>query len=180
MKLTSLLAGLIIVPALLLSGCGEGEKKCENGNVLSGKACITMPADFAKMPDDMLKQKYPSAQRPTEAWYAKSENGKVSLGFSQTTQAMKDTQLGVFAEAMKKQLSAFAPKVSETKVNGSKAVLIEMTTPDGTNPGGPNIVTVMQLSSMNDKLLITTFSVTEDLKDKYYQDGKTTLGTLAW
>lgn len=120
-KFLSLLAGLAIIPVLLLAGCGEGEKKCEKGNVLSGKACITLSGEFDRMPEDMLSKKYLSNQRPTEAWYKKSEDGKVSLSFVQTTQAMKDTQLSVFAGAMKDQLSAFSPKVTEGKVNGKKS-----------------------------------------------------------
>ncbi|MBK5142605.1 hypothetical protein I2494_02505 [Budviciaceae bacterium BWR-B9] len=181
MKLTTLLSGLILVPTLLLSGCDNEEKKaCENGNILSGKACITLPDGFIKMPEEILKQKYPQAQRPSEAWYMESENGKVSLAFSQTTQAVKASQLPVLAESMKTQLVAFTPKVVEVTVNGQKAMQLEMLTPDGTNPGSPKNLNIMQFSSMNDKLLITTFSVSEDLQDKYLQNGKAALASLVW
>ncbi|SQI40958.1 Uncharacterised protein [Leminorella richardii] len=179
-ELKFLLAGLIMIPTLLLAGCGGDENKCENGNVLDGKICITLPADFTKMPEEMLKQKYPMAQRPNEVWYIESEKGKVSLAFSQTSQAMRETQLEAFAQAMKNQMNAFSPKVTTATVNGKKTALLEIITPDNSNAGGPAIISMMQMSSVNDKLLITTFSVTEDIKDKYYQEGKTLLNTLSW
>lgn len=180
MKFTSLLASLlVVVPALLLSGC-DSDTKVENGNILNGQASITLPAGFTRMPDEMLKVKYPQAQRPNEAWYVESENGKVSLAFSQTTQAMSEDQLSTFAGVIKKQFNAFSPKMTDTKVNGKKVVRIEMLTPDGNNPDGAKIYNLMQISSMNGKLLIATFNVTEDLQDKYQLSGKTALDSLAW
>ncbi|WP_159566090.1 hypothetical protein [Budvicia diplopodorum] len=180
MKLTSLLAGLfVVVPALLLSGC-DGGTKHEKGNILNRQASITLPAGFIKMPEDLLKTMYPQAQRPNEAWYVESEKSKVSFAFSQTAQAMTDAQLPGFAEAMKNQFSAFSPKVSEIKVNGKKAIRIEVLTPDTTNPGGTQIFNVMQFSSMNGKLLIAAFNTTVDLQEKYQQSGKAALDTLTW
>lgn len=180
MKLTSLLAGLfIVVPALLLSGC-DGETKPEKGNILNGQASITFPDGFSQMPDEMLKVKYPQAQRPNEAWYVASENGKVSIAFSQTAQAMSEAQLPGFAEVVKKQFSPFSPKMTETKVNGKKVVRIEMLTPDANSPDGGKIFNLMQISSINGKLVIVTFNVTEDLQDKYQQSGKAALDSLSW
>lgn len=180
MKFTSLLASLlVVVPALLLSGC-DNDTKVENGNILNGKASITFPAGFTQMPEEMLKVKYPQAQRPNEAWYVESENGKVSLAFSQTAQAMPEDKLSDFASAMKQQFQAFSPKVSETKVNGKKVVRIEMLTPDANAADGAKIYNLMQMSSMDGKLLIATFNVTEDLQDKYQQSGKTALDSLSW
>lgn len=177
MKLTSLLTGLLMVPVLLLSGCGDSEVK---GNVLGNRVSITLPDGFTKMPEDVLKTKYPSAQRPSEAWYAAGENGRVSIAFSKTEQAMTESHLSGVADAMKTQLKAFSPKITEAKVKGKKVMIIEMKTPDAANPDGSDIINVMQLAAMDNKLLIVTFNVTEDLKDTYYQSGKTALSTLTW
>lgn len=180
MKSSSLLGLFVLVSVLLLSGFG-GEKNVEKGNILGGKASIVLPEKFVRMPEDMLAKKYARAQRPKEAWYAKNENGKVSLAFSMTENAMQEFQLLQFAQMMKNQLNAFSPSLSEEKVNGRKMIRMEMKTPDGNDPTGKlKIINVMQLSSLDGKLLISTFNVTEDLQGKYLAAGKSSLSTLSY
>ena len=101
------------------------------------------------------------------------------MAFSMTTNPMKESQLPKFAEMMKNQLSAFSPHVSEVTVNGKKMQRLQMTTPDINNPA-TGIYNVMQFSSLEDKLLITTFNSTDDLKEKYSAAGVEALSTLKY
>lgn len=177
MKIKALLAPFLFCSMLMLSACdgGSSTDTAEKGtSILDGKASIVMPEGFVRMPQEMLEKKYPTAQRPKEAWYVESENGKVSLAFSMTENAMSEAQIPQFAEVLKAQMKAFSPSVTEATVNGQKVSRLEMTTPaaDG------KIFNVMQLSSYDGKLLLATFNATEDLKDKYTQAGKDALSTL--
>lgn len=176
-----LLNTLFIGMTLILSGCDSADlvqsTTTEGNNVLDGKAKIVFPGDFIKMSSAMMNVKYSqSAQRPQEVWYAEKEDGKVSIAFSETRNAMTEDKLPLFAKMMKTQLSALSPEISDISINGKKMFRIEMTTPSQDE----NIFNVMQLSVLEGKLLITTFNVTEDLKEKYLQSGIEALSTLQY
>ncbi|WP_058910202.1 hypothetical protein [Entomohabitans teleogrylli] len=180
MKARFMVSLLLISSTLLLSACDGGSSTdvAQNSTtVLDGKATIVLPKGFVKMPKEMLEVKYPmTAQRPQEAWYAESEGGKVSIAFSAPNSAMSESQIPQFAAMMKNQMSAFAPSVADVTVNGKKMSRLEITTPaaDG------KIYNLLQFSSRDGKLLISTFNTTEDLKDKYAQAGKDALSTLKY
>lgn len=164
---------------LLISGCDNGSPadSSDRMSVIGGKASIVLPEGYVKMPESLLEIKYPQkAQRPQEAWYLESEGGKVSIAFSVTGSAISDAQVPQFAGMMKEQLKAFTPEIVNVKIEGRKMSRLEMTTPaaDG------NIFNVMQLSSFNGKMMISTFNVTEDLKDKYSEQGKKALSSLRY
>lgn len=179
MKIKSLINASLIFSVLLLSACDSSKAESEPGStkVIDGSASIVLPPGFVKMPQAMLEVKYPmAAQRPNEAWYPEVENGKVSIAFSKTKNPMQESQINEFAQVMKKQMAIFKPTLSMVTINGKKMGRLEMTTPaeDG------NIYNVMQFSSYDGKLLISTFNVTEDLKDKYLQSGKDALSTIKY
>ena len=178
----SMVAGSIMISSVFfMTACdGNENEKVEaretSTQVLGGKASVVMPDGFIKMPKELLETKYPLAKRPQEVWYVEKENGKVTLAFSMTTNAMSDTQIPQFAQMLKKQFSSVSPTLSEVMVNGKKLTRIEMTTPaaDG------DIFNVMQLSSLDGKLLISTFNTTEDLKETYTEMGKKALSTFKY
>lgn len=178
MNIKTLLAPLLFCSVLALSACDSSntaeETAAKGTSILNGQATMVLPEKFVRMPQDMLETKYPAAQRPKEAWYVESENGKVSIAFSVTENAISEAQLPQFADMMKNQMKAFSPSLSEVTVNGKKMSRLEITTPaaDG------KIFNVMQFSSLDGKLLISTFNATEDLKDQYSQAGMDALSTL--
>ncbi|PKH26722.1 hypothetical protein CIG19_02705 [Enterobacterales bacterium CwR94] len=145
--------------------------------ILNGKAKITLPKSFEKMPEEMIKIKYISNLRPSEAWYIPHERGKVSFAFRQTDTPMSDNQLDAAAEQIKQQLSVHSPTLSALTVNEKKMRRLEMITPDSTNAKG-GILSIMQLSSLNGKLFIATFNTTLDLKYKYTEVGKNALASI--
>lgn len=183
MKYRLLCAAMLACSTFALSACDSSSDSAVDVNstkILDGKAAIVLPEGYKVMPEEMLVKKYTQeAQRPKEAWYVESEGGKVTMAFSMTASAIKESQLPEFAGMMKKQLSAFSPEVSEVTVNGKKMQRLQMTTPDAANPGG-GIYNVMQLSSLGGKLLITTFNCTTELKDKYTPAGVEALSSLKY
>lgn len=181
MKPRLLCSFMFVCSIFALSACDSSESPSEANRttILDGKATIVLPEGYKKMPDEMLVKKYEKAQRPKEAWYVESEGGKVSLAFGMTANPMKESQLAEFAGMMKNQLGAFSPEVSAMTINGNKVQRLQLTTPDAGNPGGL-IYNVMQISSLDNKLLITTFNSTEDLKDKYSQAGVEALSSLKY
>lgn len=183
MKYKLLCSAMLVCSTLTLTACDSNSDSAEDVNrisVLNGKASVILPEGYKRMPDEMLARKYTQeAQRPQEAWYVESEGGKVTMAFSMTANTMKESQLPEFAGMMKKQLGTFSPEVSEVTVSGRKMQRLQMTTPDVANPGS-SIYNVMQFSSLDGKLLITTFNSTTDLKDKYTNAGVEALSSLKY
>ncbi|AWH87351.1 hypothetical protein [Limnobaculum parvum] len=165
----------LISTALLLTGCSEESKV--KGNILNGKASITLPDNFVRMTDSQLQKKYPSSNRPNEAYQV--ENGKVSFAFTLTDNSISEDQLSQAADAMTAQLEDFSPEVKEMQVNKHKAILIEMTTPNE-DDAEHEIKNAMLISSLDGKLLISTFNTTSDLEEKYLSIGKKALETLSY
>lgn len=169
-----LLAGAVLV----LSACDDAGTKPLKGStsVLGGKASIVLPEGYVKMPQKMLETKFPQGNRPQEAWYLKSEDGKVTIAFKSTDQAVRESQISQMSEGMKQQLRMFNPVVTDVTVNGRKMSRMEMITPslDG------EIFNVAQISSMDNKMLISSFSVPKNLKETYEKGGKDALSTLTY
>ncbi|KNC89618.1 hypothetical protein [Trabulsiella odontotermitis] len=179
MKINAMFSALLVSSALFLSACDSADSTDSDKatKILDGKASVVLPEGFVKMPKELMDKKYTNpGQRPQEAWYVESEGGKVTLAFAQTDNRMTEAQLPQFATVLKTQMSAFSPAVSDVTVDGKKMTRLEMTTP---SPDG-KIFNVMQISSMDGKLMISTFNATEDIKDKYAQAGRYALSTLKY
>lgn len=192
MKSQNLFVAAVVLSSLFISACDNSanaeakqeskastssESRDKATNVLGGKATIVLPDGYVKMPQDILETKYPNEPRPQEAWYVESEGGKVSIAVSLTKSPLEASQIPEMAKVMVAQFIDFSPKYTEVNINGKKMGQIEMTTPaeDDTS-----IYNLMQLSSLDGKLMIITFNVTEDLKGKYMKEGATTLSTLRY
>lgn len=172
MKIGLILSSLLVGSTLILSACDSGDKNVTT--ILDGKATMVLPEGFVKMPKEMLEKKYPAVQRPQEAWYMESEGGKVTLGFSLTDKSVTEAQVPMVADAMKQQLSAYSPSVTNVTVNGKKMTRMEMVTPSADG----NIYNMIQFSSREGKLIITVFNTAEDIKDLYLKAGKDALSTM--
>ncbi|PXW43979.1 hypothetical protein DET57_11093 [Klebsiella oxytoca] len=183
MKYRLLVSAMLVCSTFALSACDSSSNSAADVNstkILDGKATIVLPEGYKKMPEEMLVKKYTlEAQRPKEVWYVESEGGKVTMAFSMTANPMKESQLAEFAGMMKKQFGSFSPEVSAVTVNGKKMQRLQMTTPDADDAEG-GIYNLMQISSLDNKLLITTFNSTADLKDKYSAAGVEALSSLKY
>lgn len=178
MKNRLIFSALIICSTLILSACNSARIAQNPTKILDDKATVMLPKGFVKMSKDMLEMKYPEAQRPQEVWYTKCEGGKVSIDFSLTDKAVSESQVSKEADAMQQQLSAYSSSVSNVTVNGKKMARIEIFT--RSEDGKFRVYKLMQLSSLEGKLLVSTFNVTEDLQVHYAQSGKDALSTLSY
>jgi hypothetical protein len=183
MKYRMLLSALVVCSTLPLTACdSKNDVVADTANrtkIADGKASIILPEGYIKMPDALLAQKYPAANRPKEAWFVEKENGKVTLAFNMTSNPMKESQLPEFSKVMKNSLASFSPEVSSVTINGNKMQRIKVTTPDAENPNS-GIYNVMQFASVDGKLMIATFNATDDLKDQYSNAGLESLSSLQY
>jgi hypothetical protein len=180
MKFGTLFSALLISSVgFAFSAAAQAADKNQVVKILGGKATIELPADFARMPQELLAEKYTDERnRPQEAWYVASEDGKVTIAFSVTKNAIKESEIPKVTGILKKQLSVLSPKVSQVKINGHKMDRLEFNTP--VDEEGNYLYNLMQISSFNGRMMYSTFNVTNDLESKYKASGEAALSSLKY
>ncbi|PXW43977.1 hypothetical protein DET57_11091 [Klebsiella oxytoca] len=150
--------------------------------VLDGKASIALPAGFEKMSAQQITTRYATANpQPKEVWYIDTGKSVVSLAFSMPYpgKTLIDEHVPKLAAMVEKQMAAQKPVLTTKKVNGHTVSRLESAGKD-VSGDGTTVHSIIQLSSFEDQLLMTTFHVSSQLKDKYYPVGEAALNSLKY
>ena len=150
--------------------------------VIDGKASIVLPVSFEKMTEQQINDKYASANpKPKEIWYLDTGKSIITLSFTMPFPDKKliDEHVPKLAEMMKRQMADLKPVLTTKKVNGLTVSRLETVAKDASG-NGTTVYSILQLSSFNDRLLMTTFNVSAQLKDKYYSTGEVALDSLTY
>lgn len=86
---------------------GADEIELEKKVLFKDKVIILVPKEFGFMPEEMLKIKYPSAQRPTLVY--SDEDGKVNVAFSHTTSKASQQQMEIYKNQLFQLLNMPVP-----------------------------------------------------------------------
>lgn len=151
-------------------------------NILDNKATVTLPEEFKRMSAKQMATQYATATpQPKEAWYIDTGKNVIALTFSfpYPGKALRDEQVPMVAEMMKTQMSQLNPVLTTQKVNGHTVSRLEMVMPDATRKGAPNHM-LIQIASFNNELMMSTYSVPAELKDKYLPIGLSALDSLKY
>jgi hypothetical protein len=155
---------------MLFSGSVLAEKvKMENVDVLDKRVTLSMPADFTEMSEDVMKVKYPLNSRPTQVYTNKETT--VNFAFNFTANKIAESQLDAFAQQMKAMLANVNPKISKVKVDGRKAILFDFVTP----AADTEIHNLMLATSVDGRLLLTTFNTTKEQAPEWLEVGRESL-----
>jgi hypothetical protein len=129
-------------------------------NLFDGKIVLQVPENFKLMSPDMLKQKYPSEQRPTTVY--SNEDGSINLAVNYTPHQLGENDLQQALTVLEEAITKSFPQATwydkeVTSINGKKFAVVEVKTParDG------NIYNLMFFTSLNDKMLLFSFNCTE-------------------
>ncbi|MGE5599502.1 MAG: hypothetical protein ACM3XS_08995 [Bacteroidota bacterium] len=104
MKRTALLAHVLLVLTITSAFAISLETKI----LFNGLVEIKIPGDFTAMPADMVKIKYPSANRPDLVYT--NEGYSVNIGFKHTTSRASQDQLDEYLDFMVKSLKIAYPE----------------------------------------------------------------------
>ncbi|EPQ0972003.1 hypothetical protein NNU90_002166 [Citrobacter farmeri] len=151
-------------------------------NILDNKATMTLPEEFKRMSAKQLATQYAAANPPPkEAWYIDTGKNVIALTFSfpYPGKALQDEQVPMVAEMMKTQMAQLNPVLTTKKVNGHTVSRLELAMPDGTRKGASNHM-IIQISSFNNELMMSTFTVPAESKDKYLPTGLIALDSLKY
>lgn len=173
MKIKRLFTTLLVCATFIVSACDDKTPdKMLAGKptiILDGKASIILPPGMVRMPEAVINETYPLVEmRPQEAWYMENIQGRITMTFTHMQTSVSQSQISHQTAVL------FSPTVSSVTVNGRKMTRIEMSTPviEG------KILSLMQISSLDNRMLVSTFSVPERLKSHYGEVGLASLSTL--
>ena len=158
----------------LIAETKSGSKvETEYVHVDDEKFYIKVPKDFKQLDYETILKKY-SGEVPKIVF--SSEDTKINIAISQTSNDMKDNQIKAYIEYMEKLLKDNSD-VIETKcyeVDNHTIGKIKLIS----EAEDTNIYNNMICFSYNDKLVIITFNCTEDLKDEWVNIGDFVIDSL--
>lgn len=169
---------LVALLILTLTSWQSGEIKLEKKTLLNGKVEILLPKEFNVMPENMLKLKYPSTQRPTLVY--SDEDGKINVAFNHTiskaTQQQIDSYKDYFISTFKKSYpSAEWIGSGVKKINERNVGYLEVITP----AIDTQIYNLLFFTDLDERLLLTTFNCTIDEKEKWFDTAHKIMSSLS-
>lgn len=159
---------------------GKAGSQLKAVTVLDGKAKVLLPEDFTRMTEAEIAKKYVAVNpQPKEVWFVDTGKSVVTLSFflPRPDKELADQHVPRLAEMMKQQMADLKPVLTTKKVNGHTVSRLENVGKD-VSGDGTTVYSILQLSSLDDRLLMTTFHVAAQLKDKYYSVGEAALNSL--
>jgi hypothetical protein len=168
----ALCAVLILSLAAACSDAGKNvnhEELVEMGlrkiSVALGRVEAYIPESFEIMSEAMMKEKYPTDNRPTIVYTNK--DGTVNVAFNHTDTNMKHGDIPKMLEEIKGAFSIVFPSAqwhrSEVeKVNGRNVGVLELVSP----AVDTDIYNLMWFTDLDDRMMMATFNCTiEQLED---------------
>lgn len=148
--------------------------------VLEGRLSVLLPDGYQKMSTEMMADSFGHVPvRPSEVWYQESEEGRVMLGFTKTSEKFMNSQLAPLVKMMEKQMASASPRITQATVNGEEIYRIETTSTTVIAGKGPTgVTTILQPSVLDGRLMLTTFTFPASLKEKYIKDAEEIMSSV--
>lgn len=146
-------------------------------NALKGKLTLSIPSDFNIMSNEMLLQKYPSGNRPTEVYTNKS--GSVNIAVNHTANMIKIEQLPELLPVFEQQFTALYPNIKWlkkelVKINNRDFILLEFETPAIDTP----IYNLMAVSSLDGRMLMGSFNCPIGMKGEWKEKANQIINSI--
>ena len=154
------LAAFLISLTLTLPAVAQPAEALTLKVLLDGKVQVLIPASFAPMSPEMIRIKYPSAQRPSLVYT--NASGSVNLAMSHTVSSVQPNQLGEVHKVMEATFKRVHPSATwfqsgRTTINGRPYFLIDFRT----RAIDTEVRNLMVGTSLQGRLLVITFNVTK-------------------
>ena len=146
--------------------------------ILGGRISLLMPADFKPLSEEMLKRKYPNANRPSVAYSNAATT--INVAFDHTAQSLPANQLDAAHQAVNSAFKNLYPSAqwfrSEIRpINGRQFFLMELRTP----AIDTEVRNLIVGTSLDNRLLLITFNVTKALEADWMPIGNKIIESIA-
>ena len=150
--------GVALLSVLLLSAtCYTID--LETKTLLNGKINLKIPKSFEIMSEEMLKFKYPSANRPTLVYT--NESGEINVALNLTQSKAAQNIISIYKDKFVENFKNTYPSAAIDKdikiINGRKVGYLELITP----AIDTEIYNLMFFTDVDGKLLICSFNCTK-------------------
>ena len=165
-----------LLSAILLSFTFQAIE-LEKKQILNDKVEILLPKSFGIMPEEMLKIKYPSANRPTLVY--SDEDGTVNIAFNHITSRASQKEIEKYKDVFVSTFKSSYPTAvwgekGVKEINGRKVGFLEVTTP----AIDTKIYNLLFFTDLDGKLLICTFNCTSKKKSAWVESAKKIFNSL--
>ena len=138
----------------------------EARTALGGRVSLLVPETFGPMSEAVLKLKYPAERRPTEV--LSNEQGSVNLAFNHTQNPLQPEQVAevypTVAELFRNLYPSARWNRSEVVSRGGRDfIVLDLWTP----AVDTEIRNIIVGTSVQDRLLLVSFNVTEELEAEW-------------
>lgn len=145
--------------------------------LLDGKLALLLPQGFKQMNQEMLATKYPAANRPTTVY--SNPNGTISIAINHTKSPLNQDNLDAFHRTLDPTIRQQVPNAkwmfSGFQIhNGRRWVQLEFQSP----AVDTTIHNMMVATSLENRTLIVSFNVTEELSKEWLGAGREIIGSL--
>ena len=146
-------------------------------SLLDGKLTLLVPKGFQIMDEEMLRIKYPNRNRPTLVYT--NEPGSINVAINHTANRITMDQL---AEAHQQMERAFRQNFPSAKwyqsglieIQGRKWMTLNVQTP----ALDTKIRNIVAGTSLDDRFLLVTFNVTEELEEKWLKAAEAVIQSI--
>lgn len=154
------------------------EIELEKKMLLNGKVEILLPKSFDIMPEEMLKLKYPSAQRPTLVY--SNEDGTINIAFNHTASKAAQQQIDSYKDYFISTFKKSYPTAEwigsgVKKINGRDIGYLEVITP----AIDTQIYNLLFFTDLDNRLLLATFNCVIEEKENWLDAAHQIMNSLA-
>jgi len=146
-------------------------------SVLGGTLSLLLPSGFEPMSQQMLQTKYPSANRPSLVYT--NSTGSINIAINHTQNAVQPSQLKQLHQALDSATRQQVPdgnwRFSGFQTyNGTEWVQLEFLS----DAADTKIENMMTATSVDGRMLVVSFNVTEELAGEWLPVGREIIQSL--
>jgi len=156
---------------------GQTSINLKTKSLLDDHVEIMIPEDFKIMSEEMLKLKYPSANRPTIVYT--NESGSINVALNLTTSSVSQELIPQFKEALQNTFKQLYPSAKWkgsgiNTINDKKVGYLELITP----AIDTEVYNLIFFTDVNSQLLLCTFNCTVQYLKEWQSIGDEIMNSL--
>lgn len=168
---------IILCTSIISVSFGQTSINLKTRSLLNDNIEIKIPEDFRIMSEEMLKLKYPSANRPTIVYT--DESGSINVAFNLTTNNASQDIIPQFKEVLQNTFKQVYPSAKWkgdgiNMINDKNVGYLELITP----AIDTKVYNLVFFTDVNSQLLLCTFNCTVQYLEEWQSIGHEIMSSL--
>jgi len=168
---------IVLSTSIISISIGQTSIKLRTISFSDGNVEIMIPEDFKIMSEEMLKLKYPSANRPTIVYT--NDSGSINVALNLTTSSASQDLIPQFKEALQNTFKQVYPSAKWkdngiNTINDKRVGYLELVTP----AIDTEVYNLIFFTDVNSQLLLCTFNCTVQYLEEWQSIGHEIMNSL--